>query len=116
LHIQPSSNVESGEFGHFRCRAAGLFKRGLRKGIRAALWFELHPVVSEFVAAMSQSRNFKRNVSCIVSIKVVRTISSEMDTVRKRLGELEERIRKIDKLDKLEARVRSLEEKLQRKQ
>jgi prefoldin subunit 5 len=46
----------------------------------------------------------------------VRTISSEMDTIRKRLGELEERIRKIDKLDKLEARVRSLEEKLQKKQ
>jgi prefoldin subunit 5 len=46
----------------------------------------------------------------------VRSISSEMDTIRKRLGELEERIRKIDKLDKLEARVRSLEEKLQKKQ
>ena len=65
---------------------------------------------------MSQSRNFKRNIGCIVSIKVVRTISSEMETIRKRLGELEERIRKIDKLDKLEARVRSLEERLQKKQ
>jgi len=80
------------------------------------LWFELQPIVFKFVAAKSQSRNFKRNVCCIISIKVVRTISSEMDTIRKRLGELEERIRKIDKLDKLEARVRSLEEKLQRKQ
>jgi prefoldin subunit 5 len=39
-----------------------------------------------------------------------------MDTIRKRLGELEERIRKIDRLEKLEARVRSLEEKLQKKQ
>jgi len=47
---------------------------------------------------------------------VVRTISSEMDTIRKRLAELEERIRKIDKLDKLEARVRSLEERLQKRQ
>jgi prefoldin subunit 5 len=65
---------------------------------------------------MSQSRNFKRNVCHIISVKVVRTISSEMDTIRKRLGELEERIRKIDKLDKLEARVRSLEERLQKKQ
>ncbi len=45
----------------------------------------------------------------------MRTIPSEMDTIRKRLGELEERISKIDKLDKLEARVRSLEEKLQKK-
>ncbi len=46
----------------------------------------------------------------------MRTIPSEMDTIRKRLGELEERISKIDRLDKLEARVRSLEEKLQKKQ
>ena len=46
----------------------------------------------------------------------MRTIPSEMDTIRKRLGELEERIRKIDRLDKLEARVRALEDKLQKKQ
>jgi hypothetical protein len=77
---------------------------------------ELQSIVPKFVAVKSRSRNFKRNVSNIISNKVVRTISSEMDTIRKRLGELEERIRKIDKLDKLEARVRSLEEKLQRKQ
>jgi len=64
----------------------------------------------------SQSRNFKRNISNIIPDKVVRTIPSEMDTIRKRLGELEERIRKIDRLDKLEARVRALEEKLQKKQ
>jgi len=64
----------------------------------------------------SQSRNFKRNISHIISDKVVKTIPGEMDTIRKRLGELEERIRKIDRLDKLEARVRSLEEKLQKKQ
>lgn len=42
-------------------------------------------------------------------------ISSEMETIRRRLRELEERISKIDRLDKLEARVRALEEKLQRK-
>jgi polyhydroxyalkanoate synthesis regulator phasin len=38
-----------------------------------------------------------------------------MDMVRRKIGELEERIRKIDRLDKLEARVRALEEKLQKK-
>jgi len=38
-----------------------------------------------------------------------------METIRKRLRELEERISKIDRLDRLEARVRALEEKLQRK-
>ena len=70
---------------------------------------------SRSVAAKSQLRNFKRNISYIISDKVVRTIPSEMDTIRKRLGELEERISKIDKLDKLEARVRSLEERLQKK-
>jgi polyhydroxyalkanoate synthesis regulator phasin len=75
----------------------------------------LQSIVPRFVAAKSQSRNFKRNISHIISEKVVRTIPSEMDTIRKRLGELEERISKIDKLDKLEARVRSLEEKLQKK-
>jgi hypothetical protein len=48
--------------------------------------------------------------------KVVRTIPSEIDTIRKKLGELEQRIGKIDRLDKLEARVRVLEEKLQKKQ
>ena len=46
---------------------------------------------------------------------MVRTIPSEMDTIRKRLGELEERISKIDRLEKLEARVKSLEERLQKK-
>ena len=40
---------------------------------------------------------------------------SEIETIRKRLGELEERIRKIDRLDKLEARVKALEEKLKKK-
>jgi tetrahydromethanopterin S-methyltransferase subunit G len=45
----------------------------------------------------------------------VRTIPSEMETIRKRLSELEERIMKIDRLDKLEARVKTLEEKLQKK-
>jgi len=39
-----------------------------------------------------------------------------METIRKRLGELEERIMKIDRLDKLEARVKTLEEKLQKKE
>lgn len=43
-------------------------------------------------------------------------ISSEMETIRKKLGELEEKIGKIDRLDKLEARVKALEERLQRKQ
>jgi prefoldin subunit 5 len=38
-----------------------------------------------------------------------------METIRKRLSELEERIMKIDKLDKLEARVKTLEDKLQKK-
>jgi BMFP domain-containing protein YqiC len=47
---------------------------------------------------------------------VVITIPSEMETIRKRLSELEERIIKIDRLDKLEARVRTLEERLQKKQ
>ena len=40
---------------------------------------------------------------------------SEIETIRKRLGELEERIRKIDRLDKLEARVKALEGKLKKK-
>ena len=43
-------------------------------------------------------------------------IPSEMETIRKKLVELEGRVAKIDKLDKLEARVRVLEEKLQKKQ
>lgn len=47
---------------------------------------------------------------------MVITIPSEMETIRKRLSELEERIIKIDRLDKLEARVRTLEERLQKKQ
>jgi hypothetical protein len=38
-----------------------------------------------------------------------------METIRKRLSELEERIMKIDKLDRLEARVKTLEDKLQKK-
>jgi chaperonin cofactor prefoldin len=46
---------------------------------------------------------------------VVRTIPSEMETIRKRLGELEERISKIDRLEKLETRVKALEEMLQKK-
>jgi hypothetical protein len=41
-------------------------------------------------------------------------ISSEMETIRRRLRELEERISKIDRLDKLEARVKALEEKLRK--
>jgi chromosome segregation ATPase len=45
----------------------------------------------------------------------VGTISSEMETVRRKLRELEDRIAKIDRLDKLEARVKALEEKLQKK-
>jgi hypothetical protein len=45
----------------------------------------------------------------------VKTIPSETDAIRKRLGELDEKIRKIDKLDRLEARVRALEERLQKK-
>jgi len=45
----------------------------------------------------------------------VKTISSEMETVRRKLRELEERISKIDRLDKLEARVKALEERLQKK-
>jgi hypothetical protein len=45
----------------------------------------------------------------------VNAISSEMETIRRKLVELEERIRKIDRLDKLEARVRALEDRLQKK-
>ena len=45
----------------------------------------------------------------------VRTISSEMETVRRKLRELEDKISKIDRLDKLEARVKALEERLQKK-
>jgi len=84
------------------------------KGISGAMG-RIESFVPRFVAANSQLRNLKRNNSHIISDKVVKTIPSEMDTIRKRLGELEERISKIDKLDKLEARVRSLEEKLQKK-
>jgi len=72
-------------------------------------------IVSEFEAAKSQPRNLKRDLSHIIPDKVVSTIPSEMETIRKRLSELEERIMKIDKLDKLEARVKTLEEKLQKK-
>jgi hypothetical protein len=54
-----------------------------------------------------------------VSINVLEngggTISSEMETVRRKLRELEDRIAKIDRLDKLEARVKALEERLQKK-
>jgi hypothetical protein len=39
-----------------------------------------------------------------------------METIRKRLRELEEMVSKVDRLDKLEARVRALEEKLRKKQ
>jgi BMFP domain-containing protein YqiC len=46
---------------------------------------------------------------------VVRTIPSEMETIRKRLSELEQRIGKIDRLEKLETRVRALEDRLQKK-
>jgi Skp family chaperone for outer membrane proteins len=45
----------------------------------------------------------------------VEPISSEMETVRRKLRELEDKIAKIDRLDKLEARVKALEEKLQKK-
>lgn len=45
----------------------------------------------------------------------VEKVSREMETVRRKLRELEEGISKIDRLDKLEARVKALEEKLQRK-
>jgi len=39
-------------------------------------------------------------------------ISSELDAIRKRPRELEDKISKIDHLDKLEARVKALEDKL----
>jgi len=42
-------------------------------------------------------------------------ISSEMEMIRRKLRELEQRVGKIDKLDKLEARVKALEDRLQRK-
>jgi hypothetical protein len=43
------------------------------------------------------------------------TISTEMDIVRRKLRELEEKISKIDRMDKLEARVKALEERLKKK-
>lgn len=49
-----------------------------------------------------------------VSKTEVKPISSEMETVRRKLRELEDTA-KIDRLDKLEARVKALEEKLQKK-
>lgn len=61
------------------------------------------------------SHNLKRTVSYNVLKTEVGTISSEMETVRRKLRELEDRIAKIDRLDKLEARVKALEEKLQKK-
>jgi hypothetical protein len=57
----------------------------------------------------------KRSVSYIVLEMEVKDISSEIEMIRRKLGELEERIRKIDRLDKLEARVKALEDKLQKK-
>jgi len=62
------------------------------------------------------SIGFKRSVRYDVLGQEVKMISSEMETIRKKLGELEERIGKIDRLDKLEARVKALEDRLQRKQ
>jgi hypothetical protein len=115
LHIQLTSIVENVEDFHVGCGAVWAVQVGPHnKGTSGALG-RIESFVPRFVAAKSQLRNLKRNNSHIISDKVVKTIPSEMDTIRKRLGELEERISKIDKLDKLEARVRSLEEKLQKK-
>lgn len=57
----------------------------------------------------------KRGRSYDVHRMEVRTISSEIESVRRKLRELEDKISKIDRLDKLEARVKALEERLQKK-
>jgi hypothetical protein len=67
------------------------------------------------VPILQQLHSLKKKNGYDASETGVKTISSEMETVRRKLRELEERISKIDRLDKLEARVKALEERLQKK-